>query len=288
MKCAAMYNHLSKVVKMPATEVAAKNKTLTTGEHSAPAYCGVRDLFFPPAPSDESAASSSSSSSKGKAPEIIDAEVSVWACEFCNFHNVVALDEEEMPKVDSIDYMIEPPPAGSSVEQNIVFCIDISGSMCVTSEIDSKIHLKGGSKKDANLLRNHGEGDQHFPGQKRNVTYVSRLQCVQAAIEHHITQVSKNQPNTKIGLVTFNDEVTILGDGTQEPVVVSGDKLNSWQQLKEIGEAYHINKAASAAEKDLTQKLWSLEENGSTALGPALLLAILIAVCTTTPTGYWS
>lgn len=68
------------------------------------------------------------------------------------------------------------------------------------------------------------------------------------------------------------------GDGTQEPVVVAGDKLDSFHELKKIGEGYSIGNSVQDAEKDLLTKLWALQETGCTALGPALLLAILIAV----------
>lgn len=70
-----------------------------------------------------------------------------------------------------------------------------------------------------------------------------------------------------------------LGDGTQEPLVVAGDKLDSFQDLKKIGDEYNIDKSVKDAEKELLTKLWALQENGCTALGPALLLAVLIAVC---------
>lgn len=32
-------------------------------------------------------------------------------------------------------------------------------------------------------------------------------------------------PNRYVGLVTFNNEVTLFGDGTTEPIVIAGDKL---------------------------------------------------------------
>jgi predicted metal-dependent peptidase len=60
-----------------------------------------------------------------------------WTCDFCNFVTIVDLDEEERPKEDVLDYMLEP---GKQHDDNdtslVVFCVDISGSMCVTSEID--------------------------------------------------------------------------------------------------------------------------------------------------------
>jgi hypothetical protein len=38
-------------------------------------------------------------------------EVSVWTCEFCGFHNISSLDEEELPRTDPVDYVISPAPA---------------------------------------------------------------------------------------------------------------------------------------------------------------------------------
>jgi hypothetical protein len=204
-------------------------------------------------------------------------EIKAWTCEFCGFHNIINLDEEELPRTDPVDYVISPAPAGGLEEQNVVFCIDISGSMCVTTEVTSSVALKGGADSREASLRAHAEGDQRLPHEKRGVKYVSRLQCVQAAIEQHITQIAKTKPNFKVGLVTFSDEVTIVGDGTQDPLVVAGDKLDSFQDLKQLGESYSITKSVKEAEKDLVKKLWSLQENGCTALGPALMLSILIA-----------
>lgn len=49
------------------------------------------------------------------------------------------------------------------------------------------------------------------------MTYISRMQCVQAAIDNQIQQMAHEAPERKLGIVTFNHEVTILGDGTKEP-----------------------------------------------------------------------
>ena len=35
------------------------------------------------------------------------------------------------------------------------------------------------------------------------------------------------QPNIIVGLVTFNNEVILFGDGTQNPIVIAGDKLEN-------------------------------------------------------------
>lgn len=281
MKCAVTVSHLSKITHMKTSELKATNAALFN-KNQAPAYCGVRDLFFPPEEVTAAGAPSSSSSASTTADtqqyDDLPEEVDVWVCEFCGFHNISNVAEEELPKSDTVDYVINPAPVGAVEEQNIIFCVDISGSMCVTTEVQGATGLKIGNEARDTFARTHGaEGDQRLPGEKRNVKYVSRLQCVQAAIEQHITQIAKTNPNYKIGLVTFSDEVTIIGDGTQEPLVVAGDKLDSFHDLKEIGEKYSINKNIKEAEKDLLKKLWSLQENGCTSLGPALLLSILIA-----------
>jgi len=46
------------------------------------------------------------------------------------------------------------------------------------------------------------------------VTYVSRMQCVQSAIENMLKDLQKACPNKKVGLVTFCGDVCIYGDGT--------------------------------------------------------------------------
>lgn len=63
-------------------------------------------------------------------------------------------------------------------------------------------------------LKKFGDGsDQRLQGDY-NTTYVSRLQCVQSAIEKQLEDIQMSHPDRKIGLVTFNNEVTLIGDGT--------------------------------------------------------------------------
>lgn len=39
----------------------------------------------------------------------------------------------------------------------------------------------------------------------------------------------------KVGLVTFNNEVTIVGDGIEDPQTIAGDKLDDYDYLLENG-----------------------------------------------------
>ena len=67
----------------------------------------------------------------------------VWVCEFCGSKNQVDIVAEEIPTEKDTTYMIAPAPVvgggeggGASMEESLViFCIDISGSMCVTTEV---------------------------------------------------------------------------------------------------------------------------------------------------------
>lgn len=90
----------------------------------------------------------------------------------------------------------------------------------------------------------------------------------------------KNNPDRKIGLVTFNNEVTIIGDGSGVPTTVAGDKLHNYEFLLANGvssAATQFKKSIKETRAHLQQKLMSLEETGPTALGPAVLTSIALA-----------
>jgi hypothetical protein len=47
--------------------------------------------------------------------------------------------------------------------------------------------------------------------------------------------MAKGAQNRKIGVVTFNNDVTVIGDGTKNPVTITGDKLQNYDWLVENG-----------------------------------------------------
>jgi len=49
--------------------------------------------------------------------------------------------------------------------------------------------------------------------------------------------MSKGAKERKVGIVTFNNEVTVIGDGTKDPQTITGDKLNDIEYLKNNGKA---------------------------------------------------
>jgi Mg-chelatase subunit ChlD len=71
--------------------------------------------------------------------------------------------------------------------------------------------------------------------------------------------------------------VKLLGDGSQPEVTVTGDRLLDFAQLKQIASAFQVNTPVRESKENLLKKLWSLEEGGQTALGPALACSIFVA-----------
>lgn len=63
-------------------------------------------------------------------------EKQIWKCEFCNHENVVDIEDEEKPKNRAVNYIVEAAAqvldkeAMGNKEISVVFCIDMSGSMC--------------------------------------------------------------------------------------------------------------------------------------------------------------
>jgi hypothetical protein len=188
-----------------------------------------------------------------------------------------------MPKGDSIDYLLSVPPEKSDLTDIIVFCIDTSGSMCCTSEVTGEIKVKENAQLSQSLdqfiERENGVVAQQFlPNERRNATYVSRLQCVQAAVLAQIEQLVKEHPNKRVVIVSFSNDVTLYLPGGVKHVI-AGDKLNDYDHLISAGTQLGINveKSIANTQEELIKIVLGLEESGATALGPALLTSISIA-----------
>lgn len=74
-------------------------------------------------------------------------------------------------------------------------------------QVPGHIELRGAESLRRAQMMNRDRSDQYLPGQRRNVTYVSRLQSVQAAIDHQLQEMTKEFPNRRVALVTFSNEV---------------------------------------------------------------------------------
>ncbi|XP_069130895.1 circularly permutated Ras protein 1-like [Argopecten irradians] len=210
-------------------------------------------------------------------------EAKVWRCEFCGQQTEVDIVEEEKPTQDDVTFMLTPAlsttssgPKGTD-NSLVIFCVDVSGSMCITTEVPGKLKLRGGGSARNVRRMQDDRRDQFLPNQNRNVTFVSRLQAAQAAVDQQLEEMSKNHPNRRVALIIFNNEVVVVGDGKTTPVVIAGDKLTEKEELVKIGTDLPVPGDIKSTRSILSSKIFELEEGGATALGPALLVATTMA-----------
>jgi hypothetical protein len=88
-------------------------------------------------------------------------------------------------------------------------------------------------------------------------------------------------PERKLGIVTFNGEVSIIGDGTKVPQTIAGDKLFDYDYLVQNGQneggQKRLTQPIKSTKEKLIKSLMSVEETGPTALGPALVTSVAMA-----------
>ncbi|KAI3365620.1 hypothetical protein L3Q82_010706, partial [Scortum barcoo] len=131
----------------------------------------------------------------------------------------------------------------------LIFCIDISGSMSITSQVSVGEH----------------------------VFHSSRLHFVQEAVLQSVQRLSEQQPNTRVGLITFNHQVTMHGYENFTSQFLSGAELTDSDYLKKAAASFPSPPPLSQTKDYLQRQVMGLSESGTTALGPAALLAIAMA-----------
>ncbi len=58
--------------------------------------------------------------------------------------------------------------------------------------------------------------DQHIRGQRRDVTWISRMESVQAAVDTQLAQLAHTEPTKRVCLVTFSDDVSGITDDSSD------------------------------------------------------------------------
>eukprot|EP00736_Rhodelphis_marinus_P006707 Rmarinus@m.3332 len=206
--------------------------------------------------------------------------------------------QNDAPQTVVVDFLLSD--AGSPAEQSqsaghraltsanrdesslLVLCIDMSGSMQCTSCVPE---LQGAWKKmrDGNKPQKSSSASSFSSAPQDE--YVSRLQCMKAAVDSHLQRLRKLSPRKRVCLVTFEcgvrvspaslktewkslgslniprnahtDEKTLLSLGAQ----LTGDMFLPLDQCFD----------------DLHSAVMELTPRGSTALGPAL--AVSLGIC---------
>ncbi|XP_022046587.2 circularly permutated Ras protein 1-like [Acanthochromis polyacanthus] len=131
----------------------------------------------------------------------------------------------------------------------LLFCIDISGSMSITSQVT--------------------DGD--------NVVHKSRLQFVQEAVLQSVQRLSEQRPDTRVGIFTFNHQVTMYGNEEVSSRCLSGAELMDSNYLKAAAASFPRPLPLSRTKSYLYRQVMGLSASGTTALGPTALLAIATA-----------
>ncbi|XP_050393119.1 circularly permutated Ras protein 1 [Patella vulgata] len=204
----------------------------------------------------------------------------VWVCEFCECNNEVDVEDGEIPAVEDVTFLLEAglstEAAGPSSQDEsiIVFCIDVSGSMCTSFAVPGRVHLRGSRNRpsfDGSLE------DQYLPHQDRNVSHVSSLQAVQAAVDKQLEDLAKDHPNRRVAVIAFNNELLVIGDGTTTKRNIHNDQLDHFKQLEMIGTELPLPKPIKGTQHNLSKKVLKLDASGGTALGPSIVVALGLA-----------
>ena len=217
-----------------------------------------------------------------------------WECEFCKNVNQIELNKDSIPLTKAIDYIIEKPKeietpkigekkVNLDDDTSLIFCFDISGSMSQSYDVSTDVFdkIKGNLnkkklkyKKLDSYSGSEDEDDSFDNYYYRNMNSVNRLETLQAAITSNIKKIKKDSPNVKVGLVTFNSNVTIYGDCLSKPIKI--EEIDDEEKIKKLGVEYSnliSNPISKTSDKILTI-LNSIEENGCTALGPGIVLSL--------------
>jgi len=229
----------------------------------------------------------------------------IWVCEFCSNHNFIKIEKEDYTEKEDCLYQIGKPNDEKVQEKenneeskqdakgvkggsdsSVVFCIDYSGSMGQTSKLASSLKFSKGAEELFGVIF-----EEEFPDpdgnkniiQKKDLSklqYISRREAVLLAACHQMQEMQNKQPDRKVGAVAFSSTVSVIGDGSQKPAKYAGDVLNNFETLLDNGKKLyneHMMNTILDNFEILMKKLAKHPEGGSTALGPAVTVALGLA-----------
>ncbi|KAM4651850.1 circularly permutated Ras protein 1-like isoform 1-T3 [Discoglossus pictus] len=185
-------------------------------------------------------------------------ENKTWTCVFCGTENSI-IDHEKYMNIDEDQLYLWDPQGDNEHSQAedsmLIFCIDISGSMSVTTEIPNDV-------------------DYNFSS---SALYTSRMEAVKSGLLESLYLLYKQCPNKRVALITFSDQIKIYGDGTIQPQVLEDSELLDPDYLRSQGENQPMPHRLGETLHALESKIEWLTESGATALGPAALVSIAMA-----------
>ena len=209
-----------------------------------------------------------------------------WKCEFCFNLNKLAIEKKNLPKCEIIETCLEPMERKEQKlgdDSSLIFCFDISGSMCQSYNVGkelkdkfNKILEKIPKKNNYQNIESDDFDFSNYDFNQNNTNYISRLDLVKISIENNIKSLLKNSPNVKVGIVSFGSEIEVKGDCLSNVMIIKEKDMNNEAKLKSLGiENTNLIKAPiKQSSPNIIKSLRATEENGSTALGPAVLFSL--------------
>ena len=99
---------------------------------------------------------------------------------------------------------------------------------------------------------------------------------VKLSIENNIKTLLKNSPNIKVGIVSFGSEIEVKGDCLSNVMILKEKDMSNESKIKSLGEENTnlIKSKLKESSSKIIESIRKTEENGSTALGPAILMSL--------------
>ena len=174
-----------------------------------------------------------------------------WKCEFCetinNFESNFFVDLGERNKEDITYLLNETQKISNNENTYLIFCIDVSGSM------------NSCSNKDAN--KGIGRG-------------ISILEEVKRACIINLEKLELEQPNIKVGLVTFSQNVKFYGDCSSDTPYICNELSDKGKLLKLAQDHNGELMIVSRSKNNILNRIKQICTDGNTALGPGLVFSI--------------
>ena len=79
-------------------------------------------------------------------------------------------------------------------------------------------------------------GEFYHHNQRSRVKHITRLEALQVAIDDNLNKLHKSNPEKKVGIVAFNQNVKIIGDGKMDLIKITNNELDSKDQIKSIAD----------------------------------------------------
>ena len=64
----------------------------------------------------------------------ISIALQIWRCEFCDERKNIKVSLEDIQQKEDTTFIIQPPSERGD-DKALIFCVDVSGSMSVTTEV---------------------------------------------------------------------------------------------------------------------------------------------------------